>query len=381
MDAQRLSKAELIAWLQDRHIEFPPSVTVRHLRILFEQEMLRQQRHNAAANDPQDGGDQDDEDEAENEEERELNAEIRILQKRKFVADLRREIAAIEAQLNVVNAAPIKPPDFRDIKYSVPCFRGGESYDAEKWIDDFEQACDSVHGDDDFRLMCVRRLMEPGYEGELFLRVDRSKTYQEFKDSFLENFSHVHSVSEVIDTMKKTTFSAAKTTVMGYILKMQEIASRANIDEKQTVQLIVDGFRDRSANIAVLYPATTIAQLKQLAHRYSQLRDMYSAPSSTQIRVKTTAKTASKSSTSDVRCFNCSGVGHFSSACPEPKREIGSCFRCGSTQHKLKECPKPAPAHRQQIALVDDFRRGSARMDDELSDASGGSIPEVNKSD
>lgn len=154
----------------------------------------------------------------------------------------------------------------------------------------------------------------------------------------MENFSHVHSVSEVIDTMKKTTFAAAKTTVMGYILRMQEIASRANIDEKQTVQLIVDGFRDRSANIAVLYPATSIAQLKQLAHRYSQLREMYSA-SSVPNRVKTNIKLAAKPSTSEVRCFNCSGVGHFSASCPEPKREIGSCFRCGSNQHKLKDCP------------------------------------------
>lgn len=172
-DANRMTKAELITWLQNRHVEFPPSATVRHLRILFEQVTLRDKIN--AENDQQNGG-HDEEADSANEEERELDAEIRVLQKRKFIADLRREIAAIEAELNVAQVAPIKPPDFRDIKYSVPCFRGGESYDAEKWIDDFEQACDSVHGDDEFRLMCVRRLMEPGYEGELFLRVDRSKT-------------------------------------------------------------------------------------------------------------------------------------------------------------------------------------------------------------
>ncbi|XP_062558633.1 uncharacterized protein LOC134223489 [Armigeres subalbatus] len=161
---------------------------------------------------------------------------------------------------------------------------------------------------------------------------------------------------------------------------MQDIASRANIDEKQTVQLIVDGFRDRSANIAVLYPATTIVQLKQLAHRYSQLREMYSATPIPVNKPKTTTKGATKSPAADVRCFNCSGVGHFSVACPEPKREIGSCFRCGSNQHKLKECPKPAPI-RQQIALVDDFRRGSSSVNNDNCGPSGGIIPEVNESD
>lgn len=379
--SERASKAELMAWLRGRHIEFPPSATVRHLRILHDLEVQRERTANAAVDDDapalddqeQNGGVRD------NDEERLLDAEIRILQKRRFVADLRREIAAIEAELNVVNVAPIKPPDFRDVKYSVPSFRGGESYDAGKWIRDFEQACDSVHGDDDFRLMCIRRLMEPGSEAELFLKVDRSRTYQEFRTSFLENFSHVHSVSEIIDIMKKTTFSSAKTTIMGYILKMQEIASRANIDEKQMVELIVDGFRDRSANVAVLYPATTIAQLKQLAHRYSQLRDMYSAVPSTSGRGKPGIKPATNASTSDARCFNCSGVGHLSAACPEPKREIGSCFRCGSNQHKLRDCPKPPPANRQQIALVDEFRLGSAVLADEMVELSGGTIPEVNK--
>ncbi|XP_055600441.1 uncharacterized protein LOC129749495 [Uranotaenia lowii] len=220
-------------------------------------------------------------------------------------------------------------------------------------------------------------MMEPGSEAELFLRVDRSRNYQEFRTSFLENFSHVHSVSEIIDMMKKTTFSAAKTSVMGYILKMQEIASRANIDEKQTVELIVDGFRDRSANIAVLYPATTIAQLKQLAHRYSQLREMHTASFATSRGGKPPARPATKPS--DVRCFNCSAMGHVSANCPEPKREIGSCFRCGSNQHKLKDCPKPAYVMKRQVAMVDDFRRGPALTDIGPVEANGGTIPEINE--
>lgn len=44
---------------------------------------------------------------------------------------------------------------------------------------------------------------------------------------------------------------------MGYILKMQEISSRADIDEARTVQISVEVFvRDRSADIAALYPSS-----------------------------------------------------------------------------------------------------------------------------
>lgn len=36
---------------------------------------------------------------------------------------------------------------------------------------------------------------------------------------------------------------------MGYILKMQEIASRVAMNEQQTVRFIADGFQDRSVQI------------------------------------------------------------------------------------------------------------------------------------
>ncbi|XP_062558810.1 uncharacterized protein LOC134223638 [Armigeres subalbatus] len=122
---------------------------------------------------------------------------------------------------------------------------------------------------------------------------------------------------------------------MGYILKMQETA----IDEAQTVQMIVDGFRDRSADISVLYPAKDLTELKQLARRYTQLRE---------IRTSATRATSSSSysgsikpqikkvSDSELRCYNCFGKGHISARCTEPRREPGSCFRCGSGEHVIR---------------------------------------------
>lgn len=81
-----------------------------------------------------------------------------------------------------------------------------------------------------------------------------------------------------VEKMKKIVHDPNKMTVMGYILRMQELASRANIANAHVVRYAIEGLRDRTANIAVLYMATTICALKQLALRYVQLREAYSVP-------------------------------------------------------------------------------------------------------
>ncbi|XP_033252615.1 uncharacterized protein LOC117192002 [Drosophila miranda] len=141
--------------------------------------------------------------------------------------------------------------------------------------------------------------------------------------------------------MKETFFNPEKNSVMGYILRMEEIAMRADFEEKLTVQFIIDGFRDRSSSIALLYSASTIGKLKELARQYEALRK------STQTNFKRTGMTASGNDRSQVRCYNCSAHGHYASSCPAPKREKGSCFQCGSMQHQVKDCQqKPMPTQR-----------------------------------
>ncbi|XP_062535678.1 uncharacterized protein LOC134204898 [Armigeres subalbatus] len=310
---------------------------MRHLRVLYEDHVGAQ----GGAPNEEDGSSVHEED---------LDVELRVLQKRKMIANLRRELEDIEQ-------AQGKPPTIQDVIGSVQRFSGGDTSDANRWLNDFESACDSLEGDDDFKLKCVRRLMEPGTEAEWFLRVDKSANYRQFRVNFLDNFGHVYTVAEIVDKLRKTTFDASQMSVTAYILRMQEIASRANIDEIQTVQFIIDGFQDRSASIAVLYPARDLAHLKQLSRRYVQLREMCPAPIRTQPAKQKIKPTTSKPESP--RCYNCSDIGHLSADCKEPRRAKGSCFRCGSTQHQLKECPRPAPRNNSQVALVDEFRQNA----------------------
>lgn len=347
-----MSKEQLTEWLQAHEIEVPATATIRQLRTLY-----AEHTENSEAN-------------MDAEEEEKLDNEVRILQKRKLIADLRREIADI---------LPFdKAPDFQDIKCLVPPFAGGDLCVPEKWLNDFECVCDTVGGGEDFRLKCIRRLMAPGTEAEWFLRIDRSASYAEFRRNFLANFGHTYTVGEVLDKLRKSTFVSSKTSVMGYILKMQELASRADIEEAQTVQIIIDGFRDQTADISILYPAQDLQQLKQLARRYTQLREIRSSrihPASSVPETKPISKAAPNRGP-DLRCYNCSGKGHISARCMEPRRQPGSCFRCGSDKHVVRDCSKPAPRNKDEVALIDDFRRGE--MADDPKSQLKAALPDLN---
>lgn len=378
--AQQMNRAEMIEWLNQNDIVFPRNASVSRLRQMMEnaeQERLvidnnpiadlNENRHENHDQNNENGNGNADADGANgnidgigngiqqapviiDDEEARLDAEIRLMRKRQLLAELKRELAETE------NVPMMRSKfDFNDIQHSVVPFSGNDCYDANKWISDFERACAPYELDENTLLKTVRRLMKRDTDAELFLHIDTSVTYGQFRTNFLNNFGHEYSISEIIDKLKKTTFNSSKTSIMGYILKMQEIASRTNIAELQVVQFIIDGFRDRSANIAVLHAAQNIAQLKTLSHRYAQLRELFPANNSFKDSVKAaTTSQQTKPTTrinSEIQCYNCSGYGHLSSSCMKPKRAKGSCFRCGAIDHMLKDCPKPAPAN-NRVALV-----------------------------
>lgn len=106
-------------------------------------------------------------------------------------------------------------PQYSDIKHLIQLFSGHEDYDAQKWIDDFERACDSVNADERMRLIFFRQSMKSDSVAELFLRTDSSETYSDIKVNFLANFYHRFSVSEIIDKLRRTTFHSTKLTVIG----------------------------------------------------------------------------------------------------------------------------------------------------------------------
>lgn len=210
------------------------------------------------------------------EEERALDKQIRILEKRQRLAQLQASLAS-PAPPDPVPACPAfvvqpAPLRFSDIEYEVLPFSSNVVYDARKWLSDFERACDAVSADDQFRFICMRGLMKAGSDAELFLRTNNSRTYSDLRTSFLENFGQEYDPTwEVMQRMERARFDPAKQTPMGYVLMMQELASRADLKESSVVYAIVDGFRESTDAAAVLFQARTLKELKAAIPRFAQM--------------------------------------------------------------------------------------------------------------
>lgn len=319
------------------------------------------------------------------EEEAFIDAQLRVQAKKQHLLDLQLK-EANNLELLTPIAKHIFKPQYKDVKHLIQMFSGSDEFDANKWVKDFERACDSINADEHTRLVFFRQSMKADSVAELFLRTDSSQTYSDIKKNFLANFHHRFSVGDILDKLRRTTFRTTKLTVIGYILKMQTIAAQSTIDEPQLIQSIIEGFEDQSPHIAVLYPAKTIQELKDLAHRYAQLRD-HSAPipstfsqrqtfrpnSSNSVRSANQTSSVKPASSAPPQCFNCSGEGHIARDCPAPKRVKGSCFRCGDTKHIVKNCPLPPPPRTEnRVALI-----GDANQDGDANDDSIGTTNEV----
>ncbi|XP_068150196.1 ice-structuring glycoprotein-like [Drosophila tropicalis] len=151
-------------------------------------------------------------------------------------------------------------------------------------------------------------------------------------------------VEEVYNALRSRRIKAGE-GCLRFAVEMKEIAMNAPIPENELVDMIIDGLRDNSTRVGMLYSARTVAELKPLLERYERFR-MQAAASKQSFSVKvqptTTASSPGNKSSgtaiSETRCFNCSGWVHYKSQCPKPIRPPNSCFKCGIVGHIYKNC-------------------------------------------
>ncbi|XP_017476215.1 PREDICTED: uncharacterized protein LOC108366351 [Rhagoletis zephyria] len=67
-----------------------------------------------------------------------LDAKLRVLEKKKRIFELESGMCSPLVQ-------QFMKPSYKDVKHLVPLFSGSDDYDAEKWLGDFERACDAIN--------------------------------------------------------------------------------------------------------------------------------------------------------------------------------------------------------------------------------------------
>ncbi|XP_017490383.1 PREDICTED: uncharacterized protein LOC108378590 [Rhagoletis zephyria] len=324
----RLNKSELQNALEIAGITYPATSTVSQLRALLDGGRMENSFENdsgvaAAAGGESNVRELNADEISENEN---LDAQIAMLEKRKKMLLLQKELQALELEAPSAR----QRISVMDIDGIVPKFSGDNAYPIEKWINGFDYAVKVGYKDDHFKYMCMRRLLSG--TAVIFLRTSSA----ELKVALLKQYKRNISTNDVYKELYRRR-RLPNEGIICYMLSMKEISAQASLVEHEVISAVIEGLRYNTAYTSILYTAKNLDELRELFIRYEENRTSDSATRNIQQRAEGGTK-----SESNVICFHCSQIGHLSKQCKQPKRAKGSCFRCGSKDHLLNQCNQPS---------------------------------------
>lgn len=259
---------------------------------------------------------------------------------------LQRE-SSVSVSQSIASAVPKFTMTFRDVEDSLKTFSGDKSYSIESWLSDFEDLALLMEWTDLQKLIFAKKSLTG--LAKLFIQGLRGvKTWSQLRRALIDEFATRVNSADLHRQLSNRKLGRDE-SLQEYLLKMKEMASRANIEEEAVVQYVVDGIPEETDKKLWLYEAKTYNQLKQKLDVYAKIRQIKFrsnvSGSKSNFRRPVEDKEVSSSSasvkSSTVRkCYNCNAPGHIATNCPKPRRERGSCFECGKLDHKATECPK-----------------------------------------
>lgn len=192
-----------------------------------------------------------------------LDEQIAVLEKRKKMLLLQKELQALE--LDATSAR--QRITVMDIDGMVPKFSGDNAYPVEKWINDFDNAVKVGHKDDHFKYMCMRRLLSG--TAAIFLRTSIASNYCELKAALVKQFHRNVSTNDVYKELYRRRRSPNE-SIIAYMLSIKEIAAQANLNEDEIINAVIEGLRDNTAYTSILYTAKNLDELQQLLLKYDK---------------------------------------------------------------------------------------------------------------
>lgn len=311
-----------MAQLQELGISFPDTATISQLRELLRDVVGASVPSPQASKSTALAETQTEAEETDTQQlERQLEAKLKILKLQKQIAEL--EEPKLKAAAN-----------FGDVEGVLPKFTGDDDYAVTKWVKEFERVTNIVGCTAAEKFLFARRMMAGS--ACLFMRNSNANNWDSFKQDLCNEFKKVIGTKDIFKRLENRVWNKNLEKLHSYVLTMQQIADDAPISEAELVECILEGLRDKTSAISIFYPAKTVAELKNLIPRYEKILDGRKIN-------KTTSENQTTTSTT-VRCYNCSEYGHYASSCTREKRQHGSCFKCGKFGHLRTQCPLRAVA-------------------------------------
>uniref|UniRef100_A0A182SYQ3 Retrotransposon gag domain-containing protein n=1 Tax=Anopheles maculatus TaxID=74869 RepID=A0A182SYQ3_9DIPT len=167
--------------------------------------------------------------------------EIRVLQQRLELLELRQRTQALEIQLDrslppvpPSLPSPIAPPVcVPNLQELVETFNGDSGVGVEEWFRDFERACSLYRISEEVKFVCMRRLLTD--TAALFAKTSDACTYDDLKIALIQTFAKKPSVEDVFRKLRARRLSQHE-SVTRYVLEMQQIAGTAIPEEESQTQ-------------------------------------------------------------------------------------------------------------------------------------------------
>ncbi|XP_037825468.1 uncharacterized protein LOC119613515 [Lucilia sericata] len=265
--------------------------------------------------------------------------EIKKLQLRLQVLQLQQQIQALEEGLSY--QSPVRRMDWMELDAAVPIFSGDDNQDINRWFVVFEDYAGMFSEKE--KCAAIRRRLE-GTAKQYVTNLGLLQ-FDDLKARLTRMFKRTVSRQEVYRQLQQRNLKPDE-SCLSYVVAMQSIAAKADIEEQELVDIIIDGVPKNDNAVNMLYGASSMDDLLRRLDRYECRRQQRRVPLKTVTAAKPmpSETTGNKSTEAEVRCYNCSQFGHYQSQCQKPRRPPNSCFVCAEMGHFHKDCPKKKTA-------------------------------------
>ncbi|XP_017470101.1 PREDICTED: uncharacterized protein LOC108361849 [Rhagoletis zephyria] len=273
--------------------------------------------------------------------ETDLDRKIAILQKeqellllQKSVANLRRECQETnyDSAVGSIWSNMSSRLTFRDIEHTITKFDGeNRAYSVHDFIRNCERVVQMVNADDIFRYTCLCNTIT----GDAKLLLTRDVL-------LITEFGRVVSRNEVYKALANHKWDK-ECSVRRYVLEMENIAARCDyVDEFELINFIVEGLQDNSPEAYLLMNARTMKDFKESLDLYERRRScrLYNREAATKSKpTKSSTPKPEEAEVAEVRCFNCTRMGHFQSKCHTRKGLMEAAFVAGRWAMTTESAP------------------------------------------
>lgn len=160
---------------------------------------------------------------------------------------------------------------FKDVEDSLQIFSGDGKQSIRKWIEEFEETCEVCRWTEAQKIIYAKRLLRGS--AKLFVSYEKCATsWKKLKKSLIEEFAKTVN-SKVVHKELAYTKKQNDESYHGYMYRMMEIASHADIEIEAKIQYIIEGIPDEPQNKAILYTSRSIRDLRKRLSQYEMMKN------------------------------------------------------------------------------------------------------------